>query len=149
MSEKNGMVTVASSWSVAETMDRLESVVVQAGLLVFARIDHAGNAVEAGMGLRPTQLLIFGNPRGGTPLMQDRQTSGIDLPVKVLAWQGENGEVWLTYNRASWLAERHGLGGVSAAAVDAIETGLARLVEIAVGPAVIPSLCWSRTRPWG
>ncbi|MCO5971805.1 DUF302 domain-containing protein [Actinoallomurus soli] len=108
-----------------------------AGLLVFARIDHAGNAVQAGMELRPTELLIFGNPRGGTPLMQDRQTSGIDLPVKALAWQDEHGKVWLTYDRASWIADRHGLGAESESAVKAIDTGLAHLVEQVAGRAAI------------
>lgn len=132
--DARGMVTVASGWSVGETIDRLQSVITGAGLLVFARIDHAGNAARAGMELRPTQLLIFGNPRGGTALMQDRQTSGIDLPVKALAWQDQDGKVWLTYNRASWLAERHGLGRGSEAAVKAIERGLTQLVEQVVGP---------------
>ncbi|GLY86697.1 DUF302 domain-containing protein [Actinoallomurus iriomotensis] len=134
MSEDTGLITVASDWSVSETIDRLQAVVTAAGLLVFARIDHSGNAAQAGMRLRPTELLIFGNPRGGTPLMQDRQTSGIDLPVKALAWQDANGDVWLTYNDASWLAARHQLGPESEAAVKAIEAGLAAVVHQATGP---------------
>jgi uncharacterized protein (DUF302 family) len=105
-----------------------------AGLLVFARIDHAGNAVRVGMEPRPTELLVFGNPRGGTPLMQDRQTSGIDLPVKALAWQDADGKVWLTYNDATWLADRHGLGARSETAIRAIEAGLTQLVQQVVGP---------------
>lgn len=128
----HGMLTVASPWPVGATIDRLEAALAGAGLLVFARIDHADNAARAGMELRPTELLIFGHPKGGTPLMQDRQTSGLDLPVKALAWQDEAGQTWLTYNDAKWLAERHGLGSGSQPAVDAIETGLARLVEQAV-----------------
>ena len=135
MSEDAGLITVASGWSVSETIDRLQAVVTAAGLLVFARIDHAGNAAQAGTRLRPTELLIFGNPRGGTPLMQDRQTSGIDLPVKALAWQDANGDVWLTYNDAAWLAARHQLGTASEAAVKAIEAGLAAVVHQATGPA--------------
>ncbi|GAA4623798.1 hypothetical protein GCM10023196_021430 [Actinoallomurus vinaceus] len=135
--EERGMLTVASDWPVGETVDRLQALVIGAGLFVFARIDHAGNAARVGMELRPTELLIFGNPRGGTPLMQDRQTSGIDLPAKALAWQDQNGKVWLTYNGASWIAERHGLGAESETAVKAIETGLARLVQQAVGSAAI------------
>jgi uncharacterized protein (DUF302 family) len=130
----HGMVTVASGWSVGETIDRLQSVVTGAGLLVFARIDHAGNAARAGMELRPTELLVFGNPRGGTPLMQDRQTSGIDLPLKALAWQDADGNVWLTYNDATWLADRHGLGATSETAIRAIEAGLTQLVQQVVGP---------------
>ncbi|MDN3355393.1 DUF302 domain-containing protein [Actinomadura sp. DC4] len=131
----HGMVTVASGWSAGETIDRLQAVATEAGLLVFARIDHAAGAARAGMELRPTELLIFGNPQGGTPLMQDRQTSGIDLPIKALAWQDAEGKVWLTYNDAAWLADRHGLGAESETAVRAIEAGLTRLVERAVGPA--------------
>ncbi|WP_370939192.1 DUF302 domain-containing protein [Amycolatopsis sp. cg13] len=130
----HGMITVASPWSVGVTIDRLEAALAGAGLLVFARIDHAGNAARSGMELRPTELLIFGHPKGGTPLMRDRQTSGIDLPVKALAWQDEAGQVWLTYNDARWLADRHGLGAGSKQALEAIESGLARLVEQAVAP---------------
>ena len=124
-----GMVTVASPWSVSETIDCLEALVAGAGLYVFARINHADNAAQVGMELRPTELLIFGNPRGGTPLMQDRQTSGIDLPVKALAWEDADGAVWLTYNDATWLADRHGLGADSEPAIGAIRMGLAELIE--------------------
>ncbi|WP_409182226.1 DUF302 domain-containing protein [Amycolatopsis sp. VS8301801F10] len=130
----HGMLTVASPWPVGVTIDRLETALTGAGLLVFARIDHAGNAARAGMELRPTELLIFGHPKGGTPLMQDRQTSGIDLPVKALAWQDEAGQTWLTYNEARWLADRHGLGAGSEQALAAIESGLAGLVQQAVTP---------------
>ncbi|HEU0000787.1 MAG TPA: DUF302 domain-containing protein [Ktedonobacteraceae bacterium] len=125
----NGLVTVASRFSVRETIDRLAAAATSAGLLVFARIDHAANAVQAGMELRPTELLIFGNPKGGTPLMQDKQTAGIDLPVKALAWEDEEGKVWLTYNEARWLATRHELGVRSKDAVEAIEKGLAALAR--------------------
>lgn len=133
--DEHGMVTVASGWLVSETIGRLETAVTRAGLRVFARIDHAAGAAGQGLELRPTELLIFGNPRGGTPLMQDRQTSGIDLPVKALAWQDEDGTVRLTYNRASWLAARHGLGCDSEAAVSAMEAGLETLIAQAAGPA--------------
>ena len=131
----HGMVTVASGWSVGETIDRLQAVVTEAGLDVFARIDHAANAAGAGMELRPTELLIFGNPQGGTPLMQDRQTSGIDLPVKALAWEDADGKVWLTYNDATWLADRHGLGAGSETAIRAMEAALTQFVRQVVGPA--------------
>jgi uncharacterized protein (DUF302 family) len=126
--KNNGLITVASRFSVSETLDRLADALTSAGLHVFARIDHARNAREVGMELRPTELLIFGNPKGGTPLMQDKQTSGIDLPVKALAWEDEAGRVWLTYNEAAWLATRHELGAQSQDAIKAIATGLARLV---------------------
>ena len=127
MSE-NGLVTVESAHPVHETVNRLATIVAEAGLTVFARIDHAAGATEVEMPLRPTELLIFGNPRGGTPLMQDRQTAGIDLPVKALAWEDEAGKVWLTYNTAAWIALRHDLGDESRAAVTAIDEGLQRVV---------------------
>jgi uncharacterized protein (DUF302 family) len=125
----NGLITVASRFSVSETLDRLTTTITSAGLLIFARINHASNAEEVGLQLRPTELLIFGHPRGGTPLMQDKQTAGIDLPVKALAWEDEEGTVWLTYNEAAWLAARHELGVGSSDAIKAIETGLATLAS--------------------
>jgi uncharacterized protein (DUF302 family) len=127
MSE-NGLVSVESTWPVRETIDRLAATVAEAGLMVFARIDHAGNAAQAGMSLRPTELLVFGHARGGTPLMQDRQTAGIDLPVKALAWEDEAGKVWLTYNTGAWIAVRHDLGDGSRTAVTAIDEGLQKVV---------------------
>lgn len=136
MNEDAGLITVASDRSVSETIDKLQAAITAAGLLVFARIDHAGNAAEVGMPLRPTELLVFGNPRGGTPLMQDRQTSGIDLPVKALAWQDADGRVWVTYNDAAWIAARHQLGTGTDAAVAAIATGMAAMVRQATGHAV-------------
>ncbi len=105
----HGLTSVESRYSVAETIDRLADVAVAAGLLIFARIDHAQGASDAGLVLRPTTLLIFGHPTGGTPLMQENQVVGIDLPVKALAWEDEDGRVWLTYNDATWMADRHSL----------------------------------------
>jgi uncharacterized protein (DUF302 family) len=128
---EEGLVTVASRFSVRETLDRLVAFASQHGLTVFARIDHADGAAKVGMRLRPTELLIFGHPKGGTPLMQDRQTAGIDLPVKALAWEDADGKVWLTYNAAAWIAERHGLGSASAQAVAAMAAGLAAAVAAA------------------
>jgi uncharacterized protein (DUF302 family) len=125
----NGLITVASRFSVGETLDRLTAAIISAGMLVFARINHAGNAEEVGLELRPTELLIFGHPKGGTPLMQDKQTAGIDLPVKALAGEDEEGRVWLTYNEAAWLATRHALGASSKNAIEAIEAGLATLAS--------------------
>jgi uncharacterized protein (DUF302 family) len=125
----NGLITVASRFSVGETLDRLTAALTGAGLLVFARINHASNAEEVGLSLRPTELLIFGHPKGGTPLMQDKQTTGIDLPVKALAWEDEEGRVWLTYNEAAWLATRHELGASSQNAIEAIEAGLVTLTS--------------------
>ena len=126
---ENGLITVASRFSVGETLDRVTTALTKAGLRVFARIDHAGGAKEVGQELRPTELLIFGHPKGGTPLMQDRQTAGIDLPIKALAWEDEEGRVWLTYNEAAWLAERHELGAASSTAIEAIAAGMAALAS--------------------
>jgi len=129
--EDQGLVTLESAFSVSETIDRLVGAVDAAGLLVFARIDHGQGAADVGASLRPTQLLVFGHPRGGTPLMQERQTAGIDLPLKALAWEDENGRVWLTYDSAAWIRERHGLGEQSSNAVGAIEAGLSKLASTA------------------
>ncbi|TIX42805.1 MAG: DUF302 domain-containing protein [Mesorhizobium sp.] len=115
----------------AETIDRLVETVERAGLLVFARIDHAAGARSVETSLRPTQLLIFGNPKGGTPLMQDRQLAGIDLPVKALAWEDEQGKVWLSYNDAHWMADRHDLGDASRNAVAAIAAGMDKVIAAA------------------
>jgi uncharacterized protein (DUF302 family) len=96
---------------------------------VFARIDHAAGASGAGLSLRPTELLIFGNATAGTPLMQTAQTIGIDLPLKALAWEDESGRVWLSYNDPGWLAQRHGLDTSSAAATGAMTTMLASIAQ--------------------
>ena len=119
----DGLTTISSAFSVRETIDRLEKIATSRGLRVFARIDHAAGAAQVGLALRPTELVLFGHPRGGTPLMQDRQTAGIDLPIKALAWEDADGQVWLTSNEATWLAQRHHLGPDSNVAVAAIDAG--------------------------
>jgi uncharacterized protein (DUF302 family) len=129
----DGLIMVESRFPVSETISRLAAQVVQAGLLVFARIDHGEGARDAGLELRPTELLIFGHPRGGTPLMLEGQQAGIDLPFKALSWQDEDGRVWLGWNDAGWLARRHRLGPASASAVQAISTGASRLAMTAAG----------------
>src|SRR5262245_22628184 len=127
----NGLVTLQSRFSVRETIDRLAAKVTSLGLHVFARVDHAAGAAHVAMTLRPTELLIFGNPKGGTPLMLDQQTAGIDLPVKALAYQDAEGKTWLAYNDAAWIAARHGLGDKSAEAVKAIAAGMASVARAA------------------
>ena len=104
-----GVVNVPSKYSVPEALDRLESLVKKQGLTVFARIDFSGDAGKAGLTMKPSQLLIFGNPRAGTPLMVASPTIAIDLPLKALAWEDANGNVWLSYNKPEYLRERHGL----------------------------------------
>jgi uncharacterized protein (DUF302 family) len=106
----DGLVRIRSAHPVSETIDRLAMVVAEVGMTVFARIDHAHGATEVGLALRPTELLVFGNAAGGTPLMQARQTVGIDLPLKALAWKDADGTVWLAYDDPSWIARRHGIG---------------------------------------
>ena len=104
-----GLTTIASRFDPKETMDRLELEVRARGMTVFARIDHAAGAAEVGLTLRPTELIIFGNARGGTPLMQSVQTVGIDLPLKALVWEDASGTTWLSYNEPSWIAQRHSI----------------------------------------
>ena len=106
-SAADGLVSVKSPYGAKETMDRLEDIVKQRGLNIFARIDHAAGATRIGKSLRPTELLIFGNPQGGTPLMECAQTVGIDLPLKALVWQDSSNQVWLSYNDPEFLAKRH------------------------------------------
>ena len=105
----NGLTTIASAHPVKETIDRLEAAVKAKGMTVFARVDHAKGAHDVGLELRPTELLIFGAARGGTPLMQAQQSIGIDLPLKALAWEDAAGKVWLSCNDPTWLATRHGV----------------------------------------
>lgn len=105
----DGIVSKSSKYSVPETLNRLEAVVKSKGIIVFARIDHSGEAEKAGLKMRPTQLLIFGNPKTGTPLMNSTPLVAIDLPLKALAWEDEKGKVWLSYNSPVYLKQRHGL----------------------------------------
>lgn len=104
----DGMSAVKSPYAVEETMQRLEQQVLQRGLTVFAKIDHAANAQKSGHDLRPTQLLIFGNPKMGGVFMQCAQTSAIDLPLKALVWLDQDNQVWLGYNNPTFIAQRHG-----------------------------------------
>ena len=107
-----GLTTIPSRFGPKETMDRLEAEIRTKELTIFARIDHAAGAAEVGLQLAPTNLIIFGNARGGTPLMQSAQTVGIDLPLKILVWQDAANNTWLSYNEPRWIAQRHGVAGV-------------------------------------
>jgi uncharacterized protein (DUF302 family) len=128
----DGLTTIASSLGAKATMDQLEAGVKARGLTVFARVDHAGGAAAVGLPLRPTELLIFGNARGGTPLMQVNQVAGIDLPLKALVYEDASGKVWLTYDNPSWIAERHGLGAGVAATVQTLTKALEAFAAHAV-----------------
>ncbi len=106
---ENGIVRLKSAHSVAHSIDRLESLVRERGLMVFARIDFSGDAARAGLALADEQMLIFGNPKAGTALMQENALAGLDLPLKVLAWQDAQGQTWLAYNDPGYVIARHGL----------------------------------------
>jgi len=120
----NGLITVSSAFGPDETMKRLEAEVLAKGMMVFARVDHAAGAAGAGLQLRPTDLLIFGAAKGGTPLMQAAQTIGIDLPLKALVWQDEAGKTFLSYNDPAYLTHRHGLADQAKSVVNAMTGAL-------------------------
>jgi uncharacterized protein (DUF302 family) len=105
----NGMIHVQSPYAVPETLKRLESILQAKNLTVFARIDHSGEAEKVGLKMRPTQLIIFGNPKGGTPPMIAAPTLAIDLPLKALVWEDADGKVWLSYNSPEYLKQRHAI----------------------------------------
>jgi uncharacterized protein (DUF302 family) len=111
---REGLTTIPSSFGPKETMDRLATEIQAKEMKVFARIDHAAGAAEVGLTLRPTELIIFGNARGGTPLMESVQTIGIDLPLKALVWEDVTGKTWISYNEPSWFAQRHGVHNAQA-----------------------------------
>ena len=104
----NGIVNLESNYSVAETVLRIESILQSKGIKLFALIDHSGEAEKAGLTMPPTKLLIFGNPKGGTPLMLAAPGIAIDLPLKLLVAEDALGKVWISYNDPAWLIERHG-----------------------------------------
>lgn len=108
-SPDNGMVHLSSPHSVQETLKRLDSTLQSRGLAVFARIDHSGEAEKVGMKMHPTQVIIFGSPKGGTPVMVASPTLAIDLPLKALVWEDAGGKVWLSYNSAAYLKQRHNI----------------------------------------
>ncbi|MDE5443877.1 DUF302 domain-containing protein [Bradyrhizobium sp. CSA207] len=130
----DGLVTLRSAFGPSETMMRLEAEVRARGMTVFAHIDHAAGAAEVGLSLRPTDLLIFGAAKGGTPLMQSVQTIGIDLPLKALVWQDETGLTHLSYNDPASLARRHGLGEARKPVTEAMSGALKSIAAKATAP---------------
>jgi len=126
-----GLITIRSSFGPLDTMNRLDTAVKAKGMTVFARINHAAGATAVGQPLRPTEVLIFGNAKGGTPLMQSVQTIGIDLPLKALVWQDAGGDTWLSYNDPDWLAKRHGLSSETETTVGTLAGALAALAKAA------------------
>ena len=131
MTAADGLTTVRSSHGPEETMERVEAEVKARGMTVFAHIDHAAGAAAVGQVLRPTQVLIFGHPKGGTPLMQSTQTAGIDLPLKILVWQDAAGSTWISYNDPRWLADRHALPAALSPALAAMTAALDAITRAA------------------
>ncbi|MER5276981.1 DUF302 domain-containing protein [Streptomyces sp. NPDC002809] len=130
----SGMVTLDSPWPFPATVERLCTAITAAGYHVFARVDHAANAAQAGLALRPTELVLLGNPRSGTELMLDQQQVGLDLPSKILVWQDDQDTVRLTYNTAAWLTQRHTLRESGSQAAVALETALAQVCDQVIQP---------------
>jgi len=129
----HGLTTIPSSLGPKETMDRLDAEIRARGLTIFARIDHAAGAAEVGLKLRPTQLIVFGNARGGTPFMQSVQTIGIDLPLKALVWQDAADKTWISYNEPRWIVQRHGIADAEAI-VTKMADQLSAISNAAAGP---------------
>lgn len=117
----NGLITLKSNHSAKETIDKIEELLLEKGYHVFSKISHRENAAKNGIDLRPTELIIFGNPKVGTVLMWDNQAVGLDLPSKILAWEDESGQTHVVYNDGDWLAQRHQLSTATEEAVEALK----------------------------
>lgn len=130
----DGLITLPSGNGPEDTMKKLEAAVREKGLTVFAHVNHAAGAAAVGMSLRPTDLLIFGNAKGGTPLMQLDQTIGIDLPLKALVWQDASGKTWLSYDDPAWITRRHSLGSQA----EATDKVLSAVLKAVTGAAAAP-----------
>ena len=127
--QANGLLQVASARSVDETVDRLKAVLAERGLQVFALVDHSGEAEKVGMKMRPTKLLIFGSPKGGTPLMLAAPSLAIDLPLKALVAEDDGGKVWVSYNSPEYLQQRHGIPQDLAKNIAGVGALVAKAVE--------------------
>ena len=127
--DAGNLVTKPSKYSVPETIDRIEKAVTAKGMQIFAKIDHGGEAEKVGLEMKPTLLLVFGSPKGGTALMVAKPTAAIDLPMKALAWEDGDGKVWLTYNSPALLQERHGVPTELTSKLDSIGQLMEQAVE--------------------
>jgi len=128
--ETNGIIKIKSKHSVTETINKLQAALTKKGMTIFKRINHTAGANRVGLQLRPTELLIFGNPKVGTPLMQCSQTAALDLPQKALAYKDKNGQVWLAYNDPAYMANRHHIHGCEKA-IQKVANALAKFSRIA------------------
>jgi uncharacterized protein (DUF302 family) len=124
-----GLIDIPSNHSVDETVEKLKGIFQAKGITLFALVDHSGEASKAGMKMRPTKLFIFGNPKGGTPVMLAAPSSAIDLPLKILVWEDAQGKVWITYNSPSYLQERHNIPPDLLPNIAVIETLAAKAAE--------------------
>jgi uncharacterized protein (DUF302 family) len=124
-----GLIDIPSNHSVDETVEKLKGILQAKGITLFALVDHSGEAANVGMKMRPTKLLIFGNPNGGTPVMLAAPSSAIDLPLKILVWEDVQGKVWITYNSPSYLQERHNIPPDLLPNIAVIETLAAKAAE--------------------
>ena len=124
-----GLIDIPSNHSVDETVTKLQGILQAKGITLFALVDHSGEAAKAGMKMRPTKLLIFGNPRAGTPVMLAAPSSAIDLPLKILVWEDDQGKVWITYNSPTYLQTRHNLPADLLQNIAVIETLAAKATE--------------------
>jgi len=132
MADTNGLISKKSAYSVSRTLDRLENLLTKKGITIVTRWQHDAGAKKVGIPLRPTELLIFGNPKLGSHFFTSQQTAGIDLPMKALAWEDENGQVWLSYNDPQYIADRHGIKN-RAETVNKMTAALDRLTNAATG----------------
>jgi uncharacterized protein (DUF302 family) len=125
----NGIIDVSSNHGVDETVDRIKSILQNKGIMLVAFVDHSGEAAKVGMKMRPTKLLIFGNPKAGTPLMQAAPSIALDLPLKILVWQDAEGKVWLSYNSPEYLKNRHNVSPTLLANISVVGTVVAKAAE--------------------
>lgn len=128
----DGLISIKSPFTAKDTMNRFEEAAKKNGLNIFVRVDHAAGAAKVGKTLRPTEVLVFGHPKGGTPLMECAQTAGIDMPLKALVWEDAQGQVWLGYNDPAFIAQRH--GAAQCPAIDNLNKALSGLANTAVAP---------------
>lgn len=130
---ENGLITIKSAHSAEETLNRLEQALKKKGIRIFVRISHKENAEGVKLSIRPTELLIFGNPKLGTHFFTSNQTAGIDLPMKAMAWEDEKGQIWLTYNDPAYIAKRHGISD-RAEIVGKMQGALEKFSNMATAP---------------
>lgn len=125
----NGLIHLPSRHSVDDTVQRLQTLLQEKNITIFALVDHSGEAAKVGLQMRPTKLVIFGNPKGGTPLMQAAPTVAIDLPLKALVWEDAEGKIWLSYNDPAYLQHRHEFPEALIGNLSAVNGLLARAAE--------------------